>query len=176
MSDDRPADIGLWATVLVIVGAIVILFVVLLNTAKAEELSEISVHNASFCSLYARQMVFTDMMHGKRPTADTDYILEVARKHYADCLAVLPALMPLPADTGSLKTWLADMRDLLVLTGSERVADAGTKPATEAPSDEEWRRQCRAEYATWDEATGTVIRRGSPDRQPCPCGKGVNCE
>lgn len=174
--NDKPADIGLWAIFAIVVGAIVLLFIVLVNTSEAEELSEISIRNASYCALYSREMVFIDALHGEPITADTDYILARAKAHYGDCLAVLPTLLPLPAETGSLKAWLADMRDLLVLTGSKRVADVGTEPATASPSDAEWRAQCRAKYRTWDEETGTVIRAGNPVRQKCPCGGEVVCE
>ena len=57
---------------------------------------------------------------------------------------------------------------VLVLRGAERVASIGTVPASENPDDAAWREACRAEYLTWSEADGTVIRNGSPDRVPCP--------
>jgi hypothetical protein len=146
--------------------------------ARSEDLSEISVGNASYCALYSREMVFIEMMHGDdMVVADTDYILKIAQGHYGDCLAVLPTLLPLPEETGSLRSWLADIRDLMVLTGRKKVIDIGTVPAVDKKPDpdEEWRRQCRAEYSTWEEETGTVVRRGSPERVRCPCGTEIQC-
>lgn len=74
-------------------------------------------------------------------------------KAYGDCIRVLPTRLPMPEAPG-------------------------TVPATDRPpepGDEAWRAQCRAEYRTWDEETGTVIRRGSPERVKCPCGAEVDC-
>lgn len=143
-------------------------------TAKAEELSAISERSAAYCALYAREMVFIETMDGKGTTADTDYILADAKKHYGECISVLPTLLPLPQD---LRAWLADMRDMMLLVGRERTANVGTVPAKETPvnDEEEWRAQCRAEYNTWEEETGTVIRRGNPERVRCPCGGEVTC-
>ena len=132
---------------------------------RAEDLSEISVRNASYCALYSRVEVLRDAMHGTGLTADTDVVLARAKGHYGDCLAVLPTLLPVSDD---LETWLADMRDVLVLRGAERVANIGTEPASVNPSEEAWREACRSEYRTWDEADGTVVRRGSPEPVRCP--------
>jgi len=132
---------------------------------RAEDLSEISVRNASYCALYSRVEVLRDAMHGTGLTADTDVVLARAKGHYGDCLAVLPTLLPVSDD---LETWLADMRDVLVLRGAERVANIGTEPASVNPSEEAWREACRSEYRTWDEADGTVVRRGSSARVKCP--------
>lgn len=152
-----------WATFLLTIGLLLAS-----GEGRAEDLSEISVKSASYCALYSREMVFIEMMHGREVvTADTDYILDLAKRHYADCLAVLPALLPLPPE-GALKVWLADVRDLLVLTGSAKVADVGTAPATEDPGDAAWREACAAEYRTWNEADGTVVRNGNPERVRCP--------
>jgi hypothetical protein len=171
----RPEDhAAITVILLALLATLFFFFIVLLWNAKAEELSEISVKNAAYCSLYSREMVFIEMMHSdKVVTADTDYILALAKQHYADCLAVVPTLLPLPEE-GSLKSWLADMRDLLVLTGKQRVVNVGTAPATIGKDD--WREQCAREYRTWDDETGTVIRAGSPERVRCPCGGEVVCE
>lgn len=45
-----------------------------------------------------------------------------------------------------------------------RLPVSGTVPAT----GETWAEACDREYRTWDAATGTVVRRGSPDRVECP--------
>jgi hypothetical protein len=154
-------------------------FIVAPCSTHAEELSEISVKNASYCALYSREAIFIDMMHGTEPvTADTDYILARAKVAYGECLSVLPTLLALPADTGSLKSWLADIRDLTILrSGTKPAAEKAAKASTPAGlvDEVEWRRQCRAEYNTWDEETGTVIRRGNPERVKCPCGGEVVC-
>jgi hypothetical protein len=169
MSDDRPADIGLWATVLVIVGAIVILFVVLLNTAKAEQIEATPVQLA-FCALYARESARIDLQHTlpvNPSTVSDDYIRSLAVKVYGQCLSVLPTLLPLPSAHRDLGTWVADMKTLLV-------SRAGTEPAM--AGDAEWRAQCERQYFTWDEATGTVIRAGNPARVRCPCGEEIDCQ
>lgn len=81
--------------------------------------------------------------------AKDDYINVITRA-YGECISVLPFLLEIPKEPG-------------------------TVPATENPKEEEWRRQCRAEYNTWDEETGTVIRRGNPERVRCPCMGEVVC-
>jgi hypothetical protein len=168
MSDDRPADIGLWATVFVIVGAIVILFVVLLNTARSETVQASPVHLA-YCSLFARESVRIDLMHSRPigPTVTDDYIEGLAVEVFKQCMSVLPTLLPLPEAHRDLNTWVEDMKTLLV-------SRAGTEPAMSG--DAEWRAQCERQYFTWDEGTGTVIRAGNPARVRCPCGQEVVCE
>jgi hypothetical protein len=164
--DDKPADIGLWATVFVIVGAIVLLFVVLLNTARAETPSP----GVAFCSLWARESARIDLMHSLpvNPATVTDeYITALAVKLFKECVSVVPALLPLPPEHRSLQAWAEDMRALLI-------SRAGTEPAMSG--DAEWRAQCAATYRTWDEETGTVIRAGNPARVRCPCGEEVVCE
>lgn len=140
--------------------------------AKAEELSEIDKKSAGYCALYSRELVRIRIMHPEgRLVADTDIVANWAIEEYKACLSILPAMLPVPA-SGAYKEWLADMRDLIIL-------NAGTEPASDTPqgdlNDEEWRAQCRAEYNTWEEETGTVIRRGNPERVRCPCGGEVTC-
>lgn len=64
---------------------------------------------------------------------------------YGDCIRVLPTRLPMPEPQG-------------------------TVPATDKSNaaGETWSEACAREYRTWDEATGTVVRRGSPDRVECP--------
>lgn len=64
---------------------------------------------------------------------------------YGDCIRVLPHRLDIPEA-------------------------AGTVPATDKlnAAGETWSEACAREYRTWDEATGTVVRRGSPDRVECP--------
>jgi len=64
---------------------------------------------------------------------------------YSDCISVLPERLP-----------LAELQ--------------GTAPAADRPAsnDDGWSEACEREYRSWDKATGTVVRRGSPDRVECP--------
>lgn len=62
---------------------------------------------------------------------------------YGDCIRILPTRLPMPKEQG-------------------------TVPASDRKTDASWSAACEAEYRTWDAATGTVIRRGSPDRVECP--------
>jgi hypothetical protein len=164
----KPADIGLWATVFVVVGAIVILFVVLINTARSETVQASPVHLA-YCSLFARESVRIDIMHSRPigPTVTDEYIEGLAVEVFKQCMSVLPTLLPLPEAHRNLGTWVEDMRTLLI-------SRAGTEPAMSG--DAEWREACSRTYRTWNEETGTVIRRGNPDPVRCPCGKDVVCE
>jgi hypothetical protein len=152
------------------IGFIAFVLLYTYNTRSEESYSEIDLKHAAYCSLYAREAVFINLMHGPSFTADTDVILGKAKEHYSQCLSILPALLPLPEKTGTLEQWLADIRDLVILK-------AGTQPAKEQPvADEEtWKEQCRAEYKSWDEETGTVVRKGNPERVRCPCGGEVQC-
>jgi hypothetical protein len=61
---------------------------------------------------------------------------------YGDCIRILPTRLPMPAELGSV-------------------------PAADRPASG-WSEACAAEYRTWDAETGTVVRRGSPDRVECP--------
>jgi hypothetical protein len=167
MSDDKSGDIGLWATVLVIILAIGIMFAALLITAKAETVQASPVHLA-YCSLFARESVRIDLMHSRPigPTVTDEYIEGLAVEVFKQCMSILPTLLPLPEAHRNLTTWTADMKTLLV-------SRAGTEPAMSG--DAEWRAQCERQYRTWDEATGTVIRTGNPARVKCPCGEEVDC-
>jgi hypothetical protein len=50
----------------------------------------------------------------------------------------------------------------------DAVGRQGTEPATAATGDAAWREACRSQYLTWNEADGTVVRRGSPEPVRCP--------
>ena len=151
----------------------------LTGQAMSEELGMINVTNASYCSLYAREMVFIDALHSGELTSDSDVIRNAAIAHYTDCISIIPTLLPLPPGVGTFDQWVADIRDVIYWRAKIHVRTIGTAPATSAkpkdPDDEEWRRQCRAEYNTWNEDDGTVIRRGNPERVRCPCGEEVIC-
>jgi len=178
MDDQAERKETVWVVSVLVVLLVVLLVVILTwsSKAQAEKFSEISAVNASYCALYARQMVFIDAMHGDgKLTADSDVIKNAALAHYVDCISILPTLLPLPSDLGGYDRWVVDIRDLVFLRAKEKVVTIGTVPATAKPTDEEWRRQCRAEYASWNEEDGTVIRRGNPTPVRCPCMAEVQC-
>jgi len=180
----------IWIFSFILVAAIVLIAVLIFaGPTKSEEYSEINPKLAAYCSIYARESVFIQVMHPTTSiTADTDVILAMAKKEYGECLSVLPTLLPLPAELGGFEQWLADIRDLLILK-------TGRKPAAERPlptttsferfkptpvsatglDDATWRAQCAAEYRTWNPDTGTVIRGNGIGEVPCPCGKEVKC-
>jgi len=85
-----------------------------------------------------------------RHEAGMDNIGELANA-FMECISVLPARLPYSTEP------------------------QGTVPAGVDPNEETWRAECRAEYRSWDEATGTVVRRGSSERVRCPCGSEVTC-
>lgn len=124
----------------------------------------------AYCALYAREAVRIDIMHTQpidTRIANTNYLTLLAERVYRQCVDNLPVLLPLPEEHRSMKTWASDMR-ALVLTR------AGTEPATDRGGG--WAEACAAEYRTWDEASGTVVRRGSPERVECPLVKGEGGE
>lgn len=170
-SPEPEPNLALWLIGMVAVGAILLLLAALMSFARAEEPVTPSV---AYCALYSREAVRIDLMHTipVSPGDVTDsYIEALAVRVFQDCVSILPTLLPLPEAHRNLDSWIIDMRYLIM----QRV---GTAPATAEPiaGDEEWRRQCAATYRTWDEETGTVIRRGSHERTECPCGKGVTCD
>lgn len=137
--------------------------------AWADEVSP----GVAYCALYAREAVRIDLIHTipvKPEDVNDAYITHLAVQVFKDCVSVLPTLLPLPEAHRNLDTWVGDMRYLIM----QRV---GTAPATAEPiaADEAWRQQCAATYRSWDEETGTVVRRGSHERVRCPCGDGVDC-
>lgn len=78
---------------------------------------------------------------------------------YGDCIRVLPERLPMPVLQGSVPA-------------GDRPVEQNGNPGSSGP---EWEAACAAEYRTWDADTGTVIRRGSPERVRCPCGGEVAC-
>jgi hypothetical protein len=158
---------GKWIAPLLWLGLGTAAGMLLAVAARAEQLTASPVHLA-FCALYSRESVRIDLMHSRPVGTVTDkYIESLAVQVFHQCMSILPTLLPLPEAHRNLDTWVADMRTLLV-------SRAGTEPAM--GGDDEWRDQCQRQYRTWDEATGTVIRAGSPARVRCPCGEGVTCE
>jgi hypothetical protein len=148
----------------VLLGVIILLALLLESEAQASDAS------LAFCSLYARESARIELMHAipvSPQTITDDYIEALAVKTFKECLSVLPTLLPLPEAHRNLTTWVADMKTLLV-------SRAGTEPAM--AGDAEWREACARTYRTWNEDTGMVIRKGSPEPVRCPCGTEVVCE
>jgi len=133
----------------------------------------------AYCAVFAREAVRIDLMHTipvSPQDVSNDYIEALAVQVFKQCVSVLPTLLPLPEKHRNLGSWIGDMRYML----EQRIEGAGTAPAADRPqasiaSDEAWRQQCAATYRSWDEETGTVVRRGSHERVRCPCGDGVDC-
>lgn len=137
----------------------------------AEELIA-SPTQLAYCAIYSREAARIDIMH-TRPVdmamAGPTYPEDLAFAIYKQCVSILPTLLPLPEEHRNLASWNADLVEWI---GSQQ----GTAPALSSPAAPPgWAEQCAAEYVSWDAATGTVIRRGSPERVPCPCGKEVDC-
>ena len=127
--------------------------------------------SVAYCAIYSREAVRIDLMHTipVRPQDVSDsYIEALAVQVFNQCVSILPTLLPLPEAHRNLDTWVNDMRYLI----TQR---AGTVPAAAAPDEGDWASACAAEYRSWDPASGTVVRHGSPERVPCPCGKEVEC-
>lgn len=165
-----------WFDYILAAGLGTVLALMAVREVRSEELSEIDNKLAAYCALYSREMLFIEVMHPTRSiTADTDVILELAKKEYGDCLAVLPTLLPLPVELGSLKEWLADMRDLVILRAGRKPASDPPAPANQLLDDVAWRAQCAAEYRTWNADTGTVVRGNGIGEVRCPCGSEVTC-
>lgn len=126
----------------------------------------VGLGHATRCELYARESARISITHAEKTTVPSEEeLIQLFLREYWLCVSVVPALLP-PDQT--IEEWARDIRGILL-------SDVGKTPAKDDPDDVEWRRQCRAEYSTWDEATGTVVRRGSPERVPCPCMGEIVC-
>lgn len=93
--------------------------------------------------------------------------------HRQICEAMIDIMPALPkVDAANNEAWA---RSIATLAGRfDGVEPAGDPPPPD-PGSDEWRQACAAEYRTWDPDTGTVIRKGSPERVRCPCGDEVDC-
>jgi len=180
MRDDDKSEI-VWVIGTLLVTLIALLFAVLMFAAKAS--AEPVSAGLAYCSVYAREQARIDIMHTLPVTpaeAQGKYPVELAVRIFRECVSVLPTLLPLTPEHRSLDSWHDDVQVMI----RARLAEMGVQPAADppaeasavaAPDDEEWRRQCAAEYSTWDPDTGTVVRRGSPERVRCPCMGEVQC-
>ena len=72
-------------------------------------------------------------------------------KAYGDCIRVLPTRLPMPEEPGTVPA-------------GDRLKNEN-KPGNSDPA---WEEACAAEYVSWEPETGTVVRRGSPERVKCP--------
>jgi hypothetical protein len=101
-------------------------------------------------------------------------------KKKAENLLVCRAMEMKPQLEGdnSDEAWSLSVYQILIQKAQAYADGVGVEPATEKPvakGDDQWKEQCRVEYKTWDENTGTVVRRGSSERVRCPCGADVQC-
>lgn len=129
-----------------------------------------------YCSLWAREQTMIDITSATDFTTLTSsqpQILKDKAKNLLLCQAM--DMKPLLEGDNSDEAWSLRVYRLLIVQAEAYATAQGTEPADEKPGDEAWREQCRAEYRTWDEDTGTVVRRGSHERVRCPCGGDVAC-
>jgi hypothetical protein len=127
----------------------------------------------TYCALYAREQARIDIMHTLPITpkeAGSGYPVALAVQIFKECISILPASLPLTPAHRNLDSWAEDMEIMI----QARLTQVGGSPAPEAEAPD-YSAQCAAEYRTWDPETGTVIRKGSHERVPCPCGKEVDC-
>lgn len=155
--------------IIAVAAAAAILLMTSRSEAKPDKLVT-TTENLAYCALYAREATRIDIMHTQpidTRIANTNYLTLLATRVYRQCVDNLPALLPLPEEHRNMRTWAADMRALVI-------SRSGTEPATGGSSS--WAEACAEQYRTWDEATGTVVRRGSPERVRCPLVRGENGE
>lgn len=131
------------------------------------------------CALWARaqnSVDFSTTNDVDMLTADEGFIALRLDDLYGSCI-LQPKLRPGLEGDRSTNVYIAGIMAIL----QTRISQVGTEPAGSDPTpaspkgDEEWKAQCRYEYNSWDEETGTVVRHGSPERVRCPCGNGVTC-
>jgi hypothetical protein len=129
------------------------------------------------CALWAQDQTFMDYIYTKDVdmlTADQGQIALRLNDRFVECM-VTGTYMKLDVDGSATDKFVAAIHETLLA----KFAKEGTLPASEDPSPtlgtDAWKAQCAAEYNSWDEETGTVVRYGSPKRVPCPCGGEVQC-
>lgn len=157
-------DLAGLITVYIFLAVVLALFVaVILLATKAK-----AADSLAYCALYARVDTMDKLLHGPIDTrmASYDYIEKLAIDSFNECQSVIPAQLPLAPDYRALAPWIEDMQAIVL----DR---AGTSPAGQGVPG--WEEACAAEYISWDASTGTVVRRGSPERVRCPCGVEVVC-
>lgn len=130
------------------------------------------------CNLYAKEVTRVNLQCAKDIdliTADDKLIAMMLEKAYYHCLL-------LETDTPPIPDCPARKADAFIAFMSRNVLGRqGTVPAMADPTPArsentpEWRDACEAHYRTWDAETGTVVRRGNPDRVPCPCTPEGDC-
>jgi hypothetical protein len=128
----------------------------------ARELVRVEIETASTFT----PVIVSEVLHFEQaPDASLREVTpEAALKRYAEqmkaCEAIPDFLPSLPkVDAAGNASWAR-----AVVTLATRLD--GVAPASEGR--EGWAEACAAEYRTWDNATGTVIRRGRPERVRCP--------
>jgi hypothetical protein len=138
-------------------------------TLWSRAVAELEVRAGKQLSLIFKgaDLVFTERPDVDIATASARLVALRAKSHYSDCrLLVEYDTLPLPDLPAAHADQWASMVSLYAI-GRQGTAPAAADP-TPGRGSPEWRAACAAEYRTWDEADGTVIRRGSPERVRCP--------
>lgn len=180
---------NIWIVFVLILSIAVVLFAVLMWATTARATTYLATEKDKYlCSLYAREQARIDIMHTLPITpfeAQGKYPITLTVRIFQQCISVLPMLLPLTPEHQNLDSWHTDMQTMiqwrLDQLGVRPAAGRGPTPvkSSESPEvvdDEEWRRQCAAEYNSWNPDTGTVVRKGNPEPVRCPCGTDVVCE
>lgn len=152
--------------------------------------TEVHAADQSYCALWARERVRIELMSTEdidTRLADVDRIQDMAMRSYHHCLLQETEYLKLPQVPATFSAvWAENMRALIIdragttiattpLTTDGQPLTSGSPRGGTGAGSPAWRAACEKEYRTWDPETGTVIRRGSPKRVPCPCGEEVNC-
>jgi hypothetical protein len=150
--------------------------------------SPLNAASEGYCSLWSRDVAELEVRIGAQlnltfagndlvysqkddpdiAVADANLVEIRANDHYRTCLMLTEFdALPLP-DVPAAQTpnWAARV-------ASYAIGRQGTEPAAADPTPKEggtaeWRAACAEQYRTWNEADGTVVRRGSPEPVKCP--------
>lgn len=126
----------------------------------------------NYCKIYAREYVRVVVASDPDFATATDVLVEkLLNGVYAKCVNTefAPALPDVPeASDGSWVRWMATV--VRKTTPEQGTVPATADPTPETTTDSAWATACKKRWpASFDAATGTVIRRGSHNRRTkCP--------
>jgi hypothetical protein len=136
----------------------------------ARDVAELEVRTGAQLNLIFEgdSLVFSRRDDVDLKTADGNLVEIRAETQFRTCMAIPEYdALPLPdLPTAHAENWATTVA--LYAVGRQGTEPAGVDPTPNPASAAEWRAACEAEYRTWDEADGTVVRRGSSERVPCP--------
>lgn len=148
-----------WLVGILMILAVLLGAAVMSRRAVAEDIG--------YCLLWAREATRLDYQNAAELVPAEAIERNVVRRYHWCALQETGQRLLLPGrpEEHATAAWSAFLAEAFAARLAARQA-AGTAPADVGPS--EWVEACAAEYRTWDEATGTVVRRGSPERVRCP--------